>query len=73
MNIIIFAGGAGTRLWPISRKNSPKQFGLLMGDKSTLQMAVDRVRSFGLDNIFISTNEIYVDLVKTQIPDLPEK
>lgn len=73
MNIIIFAGGTGTRLWPISRKNTPKQFGVLVGDKSTLQMAVERVRSFGMDNIYISTNEIYADLVKTQIPDLPEK
>jgi len=73
MNIIIFAGGTGTRLWPISRKNSPKQFGALFGDKSTLQMAVDRVRSFGIENIYISTNEDYVDLVKEQIPELPEK
>lgn len=73
MTIIIFAGGAGTRLWPISRKNSPKQFGVLVGDKSTLQMTVDRVRGFGLKNIFISTNEIYADLIKKQVPDLPEK
>ena len=73
MNIIIFAGGAGTRLWPISRKNSPKQFGFLVGDKSTLQMAVDRVRGFGIKNIYISTNEAYVGIVKEQIPDLPAK
>lgn len=73
MNIIIFAGGTGTRLWPISRKNSPKQFGAIFGDKSTLQMMVDRVRGFDLKNIFISTNEIYADLVKKQIPDFPEK
>lgn len=73
MTIIIFAGGTGIRLWPISRKNSPKQFGVLVGDKSTLQMTVDRVRSFGLQNIFISTNEAYVDLIKKQIPDFPKK
>mgnify|MGYP001575403175 CR=1 FL=1 len=71
MRIIIFAGGAGTRLWPISRKNSPKQFGALVGDKSTLQMTVDRVRVFGLQNVFISTNEMYVDLIKAQLPDFP--
>ena len=73
MRIIIFAGGTGTRLWPISRKNSPKQFGAIIGDKSTLRMAVDRVRSFGMENIYISTNENYVEFVKEQIPELPEK
>jgi mannose-1-phosphate guanylyltransferase len=72
MKIIIFAGGAGTRLWPISRKNTPKQFGSIVGEKSTLQMAVDRVKSFGMENIYISTNEIYVDIVKDQIPELSE-
>ena len=60
-------------MWPISRKNSPKQFGFLVGDKSTLQMAVDRVRSFGIENVYISTNENYADIIKTQIPELPEK
>lgn len=69
MNIVIFAGGAGTRLWPLSRKNSPKQFEKLKDDTSTLQMAVERVREFGIDNMYISTNEKYTDLIKEQIPD----
>ncbi|OGH58584.1 MAG: hypothetical protein A2725_02680 [Candidatus Magasanikbacteria bacterium RIFCSPHIGHO2_01_FULL_33_34] len=73
MRIIIFAGGAGTRLWPLSRKNSPKQFGSVFGDKSTLQLAVDRVMNFGIDNIYISTNENYVDIVKNQVPELVER
>ena len=73
MKIIIFAGGAGTRLWPLSRRNSPKQFGFIVGKKSTLQMAVDRVRSYGLDNIYISTNENYADTVRAQVPELSEK
>src|SRR3989338_6733729 len=70
MKIIIFAGGAGIRLWPLSRRNSPKQFGKLTGDLSTLQMAIERVREFGLENIYISTNEHYVPLVKKQVPEL---
>lgn len=71
MKLIIFAGGTGTRLWPLSRQNSPKQFEKLRDDKSTLQLAVDRIESFGIHNVFISTNENYLQLVKDQVPDLP--
>ena len=73
MNIIIFAGGTGRRLWPLSRQNSPKQFQVFKGEKSTLQMAVDRVRDFDLGNVYISTNQNYVDEIKRQVPDLPEE
>jgi len=71
MNIIIFAGGAGTRLWPLSRKATPKQFEPLFEGKSTLQLAIDRVRSFGMNHIYISTNERYLDVIKKQVPDIP--
>jgi len=73
MNIIIFAGGAGTRLWPLSRKHSPKQFEILHGDKSTLQMCVERVANFGYDNMYISTNERYREFIREQAPDIPEE
>ncbi|OGH64666.1 MAG: hypothetical protein A2821_04415 [Candidatus Magasanikbacteria bacterium RIFCSPHIGHO2_01_FULL_41_23] len=72
MNILIFAGGAGTRLWPLSRKNSPKQFGFFKDGQSTLQMTMTRVNNFGRENIFIITNEQYKDLVKKQIPEIVE-
>lgn len=72
MKILIFAGGAGTRLWPLSRRNSPKQFDQLINGQSTLQMAVNRVRdAYGLYNIYIQTLEDYVSIVKKQIPELP--
>lgn len=70
MKIVIFAGGAGTRLWPLSRKASPKQFEPFFEGKSTLQLAIERVRDFGFENIYISTNEAYVDLVRRQVPEL---
>ncbi len=70
MKIIIFAGGAGTRLWPLSRRNSPKQFEKLKDDKSTLQLAIERVKGFGNENIYISTNEKYVNLVQDEIPQI---
>lgn len=73
MKIVIFAGGAGRRLWPISRQKSPKQFEPIIGSRSTLQLAVDRVLStYGAENIFISTNEEYAHLVKQQLVELPE-
>lgn len=72
MKIVIFAGGSGRRLWPISRKKSPKQFEPIIGAKSTLQLAVDRVLpQYGAENIFISTNERYVEMVRAQLPSLP--
>ena len=70
MKILIFAGGAGTRLWPLSRKASPKQFEPFFDGKSTLQLAIERVRGFGFENIYISTNKDYVELVKSQVPEL---
>lgn len=71
MKIIIFAGGTGTRFWPLSRKAYPKQFKKMFDGKSTLQLAVERIETtFGTDNIYISTNENYVSQVKDQLPNI---
>jgi mannose-1-phosphate guanylyltransferase len=71
MKIIIFAGGTGRRLWPISRQASPKQFESIVGDKSTVRMTVDRVKgAYGSENIFISSNEKYLDLLQNLLPEL---
>ncbi len=73
MKIVIFAGGSGRRLWPLSLKKSPKQFEPIIGDQSTLQLAVDRVLAqYGAENIFISTNEQYVHILEAQLPMLPK-
>jgi len=72
MRIIIFAGGVGTRLWPLSRKKLPKQFIKIFEGKSTLQLAIERIEeTFGIRNIYISTNENYISLVKEQVPQIP--
>jgi len=71
MKMLIFAGGAGTRLWPLSRKELPKQFKKIFDGKSTIQLAVERIeKTFGTNNIYISTNENYVSIVKAQVPQI---
>ncbi len=72
MKVVIFAGGVGTRLWPLSRKNTPKQFEKIVGDKSMLQIAVDKLfPEFEWKDIYISTGRNYGELVKSQLPELP--
>ena len=74
MKAIIFAGGTGTRLWPLSRKKSPKQFEKLVGDRSTLQAAVDRLLpDFKHEDVYISSNISYKDLIVEQLPEVPKK
>jgi mannose-1-phosphate guanylyltransferase len=74
MKAVIFAGGIGSRMWPLSRKKSPKQFEPIMEGKSTLQLTVERLRpSFAWDDIFISTGVQYVSLISKQLPEIPLK
>jgi mannose-1-phosphate guanylyltransferase len=70
--ILILAGGAGTRFWPASRENLPKQFLDITGSgKSLIRQTVDRFLDFiPLDHIFVITHEQYGDLVKQAIPEL---
>lgn len=73
MRIVIFAGGTGRRLWPISRQRSPKQFEPIVGQKSTVRLSIERVLSgFGPENIYISTNERYLDILREQVPELAQ-
>lgn len=74
MKAVIFAGGTGTRLWPLSRKKSPKQFERIIGDKSTLQLAVERLQpDFDSKDIYISTNVAYADIMHQQLPSIPHE
>jgi len=72
MKVVIFAGGVGTRLWPLSRKNTPKQFEKIIGDKSTLQLAIDRLQpDFKPEDIYISTGKKYEEIVRAHLPQIP--
>jgi mannose-1-phosphate guanylyltransferase len=64
------AGGSGTRLWPISRKNKPKQFQPIIGKKTMLQETIARLNFLDKKDIFISTNEEYLHTVKKQAKGL---
>ena len=71
--VIIMAGGRGERFWPVSREKTPKQLIRLIGDRSFLQQAVDRVLPVvPLKNVFIITNAAQVDAVRKQLPKLPK-
>lgn len=72
MKVVIFAGGVGTRLWPLSRKNSPKQFEKIIGDKSTLQETVSRLLpEFSYHDIHVATGKRYEKTVHEQLPEIP--
>lgn len=74
LTALIMAGGKGTRFWPLSTEEKPKQFLNLIGDKTMIQMTVDRIKPvIPIERIFICTGEKYVDLVKGQLPELPER
>ena len=69
---VIMAGGVGSRFWPFSRNDKPKQFLDFFGTgRSLLQMTIDRFRPIvPIENILIVTNVMYRDQVLEQIPDL---
>jgi mannose-1-phosphate guanylyltransferase len=71
--VIIMAGGRGERFWPVSREKTPKQLLRLLGDRSFLQQAVDRVVPLvPIKNIFIITNAVQAPEVRKQLPKLPK-
>ncbi len=69
---VIMCGGVGSRFWPFSRANMPKQFLDFFGTgRSLLQMTVDRVSTLvDKDHIVLVTNEAYADMIREQLPDI---
>lgn len=68
---LIMAGGKGTRFWPLSTADKPKQFLKLLGSETMIQMTVNRInKEIPLSRIFVCTTKNYVELVKNQIPNL---
>jgi mannose-1-phosphate guanylyltransferase len=71
---VIMAGGAGTRLWPMSRTGRPKQLLKLVRGKSLLQLSYERLRGLlPAERIFVCTGAGHRDLVLENLPELPKE
>ena len=71
LHAVIMAGGSGTRFWPVSRQQRPKQFLSLTGDRTLLQQAADRVLPLVTpDRLWVVTNARYREPTLEQLPDL---
>ncbi|MDD3005980.1 MAG: sugar phosphate nucleotidyltransferase [Candidatus Pacebacteria bacterium] len=74
MKFLIMAGGKGTRLWPVSRVEKPKQFQKLVSEQTMLQETVQRLLPrFPVSDIYVATNKIYAEEVHCELPELPKK
>lgn len=68
---VILAGGVGTRLWPFSRRSSPKQFQSFLGKRTLLQHTFERASKLvGKDNVWLVTINDHVEQTKVQLPQL---
>ena len=72
-HIVIMAGGVGSRFWPLSTPEYPKQFIDILGCGRTLiQLTVDRFKGIApMSNFWVVTNAAYVEIVRQQLPDIP--
>ncbi len=72
---LIMAGGKGERFWPRSRVSLPKQFLSLTDDgKTMIQLTVERISPLvNIEDVYIATNKNYRELVKQQLPGIPEE
>lgn len=72
-HVVIMAGGIGSRLWPLSTPESPKQFIDILGvGRSLIQLTVERFLPVcDLDHFWVVTSEKYVDIVREQLPAIP--
>ncbi len=69
---MILAGGGGTRLWPMSRQDKPKQLLPLVEDDSMYKVTVKRLNSlFPPENIYVVTGRKYFDIFRTDTPEIP--
>jgi len=74
LRVIIMAGGAGTRFWPVSRKNKPKQFLPIVSEKTMIEETIDRLSPrVPLNNIYTIANPEKTETIKSLLPGLPDE
>ena len=72
--VVIMAGGVGSRFWPSSKKEKPKQLIRIFGENTMIQDTVDRLDGFvKKENIYVITNELQKPRVVEQLDDVPEE
>ena len=70
MRLLLLAGGGGTRLWPLSTEERPKQFLALLSEKSLLRETYERLLPLS-DDVFVATAARYAGLVRGELPEIP--
>ena len=71
LHAVIMAGGSGTRFWPQSRKQTPKQLLRLAGRRTMIQQTADRCRSWvDPSRLWIVTNELQAEATIAQLPEV---
>ena len=71
---LIMAGGSGTRFWPLSTNEKPKQFLDLVSEKTMIRETIDRIKDLiSVEKIFISTNIKYFDIIKKELPEISDR
>lgn len=71
--VVIMAGGSGTRLWPLSRRGTPKQLLKIVAGRSLLRLAFDRALTLvPPERVLIVTGAAYLEQVREEVPELPE-
>ena len=71
MKIVIRAGGVGARLWPLSRRDQPKQFQTVVGEQTMLRTTYERLRALvAPGDLFVSVNQKLLDKLRQELPEI---
>lgn len=74
MKTVIICGGVGSKMWPMSRSTMPKHFLSIINGKSLFQLNYEALRKkFGLEEIFLQTNEVQSKIAQVQVPEIPSE
>jgi mannose-1-phosphate guanylyltransferase len=74
LRVVIMAGGAGTRFWPVSRRKKPKQFLPIVSEKTMIEETIDRLSpQVPLHNIYTIANSEKTETIKNLLPGLPDE